>query len=325
MIERLKMLTQVYAPSGQEEEMRELVRKQLPANAQVTEDALGNIIAHLPGKGKKVMFAAHMDEIAIMVTYIEDNGYLRFTNIGGVSTANALHSKVLFPKGQVGVITIGDQKKKDMKIGDMYIDIGAKNKEEAEKIAPVGTVGVFQGQLDEIGGCVSGRALDDRAGCCALLEAIQHIGKHDNDLYFVFTVQEEIGIKGAKTAAYGIEPDLGIAIDVTACGDGIDGDKLAVKLGGGAAIKVRDSGMVAHPAVRSLMVEAARENNIPFQFEVLSGGTTDAAGIQVTKGGVPAGAISIPCRYIHSSVEMVHMADLCHVAELIRVIAEKTI
>lgn len=325
MIELLKQLTQINAPSGQEEEMRQFIRAQAPAAAEIKEDALGNIIVHLPGNGKKVMFAAHMDEIGVMVTYVEDNGYLRFTNVGGVSAANALHSKVVFPGGLKGIVAAGDTKKKDLKLADMYIDIGAKNAEEAEKLAPVGTTGVFCGTFDEISGCISSKALDDRAGCYALLEALQQIGKHDSDLYFVFTVQEEIGLKGAKTAAYGIEPDIGIAVDVTACGDGIDGEKMAIKLGGGAAVKVRDSGMIAHPAVRSLIVETARENDIPFQFEVLSGGTTDASGIQITKSGVPAGAISIPCRYIHSTAEMVSAEDLQHVAQLVRAIAEKTI
>lgn len=325
MMEQLKQLTQINAPSGQEEEMRQFIRAHVPAAAEIKEDALGNIIVHLPGGGKKVMFAAHMDEIGIMVTYVEENGYLRFTNIGGVSSANALHSKVVFPGGLKGIITTGDKKKKDLKLADMYIDIGAGDAETAEKLVPVGTTGVFCGTFDEMGGCVSSKALDDRAGCYALLEALQQIGKHESDLYFVFTVQEEIGLKGAKTAAYGIEPDIGIAVDVTMCGDGIDGEKMAIKLGGGAAVKVRDSGMIAHPAVRSLIVETARENDIPFQFEVLNGGTTDASGIQITKNGVPAGAISIPCRYIHSASEMVNIEDLQHVAKLIQVIAEKTI
>ncbi len=325
MTEQLKQLTQINAPSGQEEEMRQFIRAHIPPAAEIKEDALGNIIVHLRGTGKKMMFAAHMDEIGIMVTYVEDNGYLRFTNVGGVSTANALHSKVVFPGGIKGIITTGDSKKKDLKLADMYIDIGAKDKEEAEKLAPIGTTGVFCGAFDEIGGCVSSKALDDRAGCYVLLEVLQQIGNHENDLYFVFTVQEEIGLKGAKTAAYGIEPDIGIAVDVTMCGDGIDGEKMAVKLGGGAAIKVRDSGMIAHPAVRSLLVETAREHDIPFQFEVLSGGTTDASGIQITKNGTPAGAVSIPCRYIHSSVELVNKEDLHSAVQLIRAVAEKTI
>lgn len=325
MTELLKELTQIDAPSGKEEEMRRTIRKHLPTAAEVREDALGNLIVHMPGNGKKLMFAAHMDEIGIMVISAEEKGFLRFINVGGVSVSNILHSKVTFDGGVKGIITTDDVKKKDLKLSDMYIDIGAKNAEEATKKVPIGSMGVFCGAFDEIGGCVSAKALDDRSGCYALLRAMHQIGTHENDLYFVFTVQEEIGCKGAKTATYGIEPDMGIAVDVTACGDGIDGAKMAVHLGEGVAIKVRDSGMIAHPAVRDLMIETAREQNIPFQLEVLSGGTTDASSIQVTKNGIPSGTISIPCRYIHSASELVSTEDLQNVVRLIAAIAEKTI
>lgn len=325
MTELLKELTQINAPSGKEEAMRRTIREHLPETAEVREDALGNLIVRMPGNGKKMMFAAHMDEIGIMVTYAEEKGFLRFTNVGGVSAANILHSKVTFDGGVTGIITTDDAKKKDLKLSDMYIDIGATNANEATKKVPIGSMGVFCGAFDEIGGCVSAKALDDRSGCYALLRAMNQIGVHENDLYFVFTVQEEIGCKGAKTAAYGIAPDMGIAVDVTACGDGVDGTKMAVHLGHGAAIKVRDSGMIAHSAVRDLMVETAREQNIPFQLEVLTGGTTDASGIQMTKSGIPSGTVSIPCRYIHSASELVSAEDLQNVIRLITAIAEKTI
>lgn len=325
MTELLKELTQINAPSGKEEEMRRTIREHLPETAEVREDALGNLIVHMPGNGKKLMFAAHMDEIGIMVTYAEEKGFLRFTNVGGVSAANIMHSKVTFDGGVKGIITTDDAKKKDLKLSDMYIDIGAQNADEATQKVPIGSMGVFCGAFDEIGGFVSAKALDDRSGCYALLRAMHQIGTHENDLYFVFTVQEEIGCKGAKTAAYGIAPDMGIAVDVTACGDGIDGTKMAVHLGHGAAIKVRDSGMIAHPAVRDLMVETAREQKIPFQLEVLNGGTTDASGIQMTKSGIPSGTVSIPCRYIHSASELVSTEDLQNVIRLIAAIAEKTI
>ena len=310
----IKKLTETFGPSGYENQIRNIIKKEIRGYVDSLKvDRLGNLIAHIKGKGKKVMLAAHMDEIGIVTSYIDKNGFIRFSNVGGFFPIHSLTARIMFENGIIGVI--GEEQRNSMKdpleMSKMYIDIGARNKKEAEKIIPVGTFGCYERKFEDLGKRIIAKSLDDRIGCTVLIEVAKLVRKKvAADTYFVFTVQEEIGLKGAKTSAFGINPDIALSIDVTGTGDTPKARKMAIKLGNGAAIKVKDRGMISNPSVVNSLIKTAQKNNIPYQLEVLEMGTTDATVIQLTMEGVPSGAVSIPSRYIHSSSEMVDIDDV---------------
>ncbi|HHV27704.1 MAG TPA: M42 family metallopeptidase [Tissierellia bacterium] len=325
--ELVKKLVNIYSPSGDENNIREFIKDEIKDFVDEVEiDSLGNLIARKKGKGKKIMLAAHMDQIGLMVTDIDDKGFLRFTNIGGISPVLSLGQKVIFKNGTVGVIfaepvdNIGK-----LKLENMFIDIGVLNKEEAEKKVSIGDICVYESGFSENDNVIFSKCLDDRIGCFVLIETLKRVKNSDNDLYFVFTVQEEVGLRGAKTSAYKINPDLGIAIDVTSSGDTPKAKRFAVSLNKGTAIKVKDNSILTHPKVRELMAEVAEENSIPYQMEVLEFGGTDSGAIHLTREGIPTGAISIPTRYIHSTVEMSSKKDINYSVDLLVKLLEKTI
>ncbi|WHH59496.1 M42 family metallopeptidase [Petroclostridium sp. X23] len=328
MMDLLKELTQCYGPSGNEEKIRELLIEKIKDYVdEISVDPLGNLIARKKGNGKKLMFAAHMDEIGIIVTFIDDNGFLRFSNIGGVSPHYSLFQKVIFENGTIGIIGYEEkiEEMKNLKLEKMFVDIGASSKEEAEKMVNIGDAACFTGEFHQNFNKVSSKAMDDRIGCYILIEVIKSIKDNHNDLYFVFTVQEELGLRGAKTSAYSISPDYAIAIDVTGMGDIPGAKPMALKLGKGPAVKVKDSLIITHPFVRNLMVDTAKENEIPYQLEVLERGGTDSGAIHLTKGGIPSGVLSIPTRYIHSPREILDMDDVKNAIALMIAIALKKI
>ncbi|MDI6738953.1 MAG: M42 family metallopeptidase [Candidatus Edwardsbacteria bacterium] len=314
MKDLIKRMTETHGPSGSEERIREQIRKEIRGLADsVRVDTLGNLIAVKKGRGAKVMVAAHMDEIGFMVSHIDANGFLRISNIGGIYLHNIISQRVIFASGVVGAI--GEEraeKPTDPKqLDKMYIDIGARNKKEAEAMVAVGDVAGFHRPCEFLGERVIAKAMDDRIGCAIMIEALKRLKKSPNEIHFVFTTQEEVGLRGATTAAFGLDPDVGIAIDITGAFDTPDEKpKLPAVLGKGAAIKVKDSGMLAHPAVKQLMVATAKANRIPHQLDILEGGTTDGAAIYKTRSGIPTGVISVPTRYAHSPSEMVDMTDV---------------
>lgn len=305
----LKKLVSVYGPSGREGLIREVISKEISSFVdEIYTDALGNLIAHKKGNGKKVMLAAHMDEIGICVTFIEDNGFIRFSAVGGLYEKDLNARRVVFENGIIGVIGI-DEDNEDKKITKMFIDIGANSREETEKLITIGDMAVFCGNFVEQGDTLISKAMDNRAGCYVLIEAIKKI-KSRNDLFFVFTVQEEVGLRGAKTSAFGIMPDYALAVDVTDTGDTPENIKMDTKLGEGACIKVMDRSVLCDSFVRSLLIELAKSNKIDYQLEVMTAAATDAGEISLTGAGVKTGGVSIPTRYIHSPSEMISKKDL---------------
>lgn len=305
----LKKLVSVSAPSGCEKEIAAVIKKEVQNYAdEVCTDVLGNLIVHKKGNGKKIMFAAHMDEIGIVVTFVEENGFLRFSNVGGLYAKELLGRRVIFKNGTAGVIYT-EKDNKAMQISKMYIDIGAVCREEAEKTASIGDTAVFEGIYHRNGDKIISKSLDNRAGCYVLIEALKRV-KTDNDLYFVFTTQEEVGLRGARTAAFSVNPDVAIAVDVTDTGDTPEERKMAVTLGKGACIKVMDRSIICDSEIRSLLIETARKNNIAYQLEIMTEGGTDAGVIHLTKDGVKTGGISVPTRYIHSPSEMADANDI---------------
>ncbi|SEF52176.1 endoglucanase [Caloramator fervidus] len=325
-MEILKKLVSIYGPSGREDMVAEFIIDNIKDYVdEIQKDVLGNVIAIKKGKGKnKIMLASHMDQIGFMVNFIDENGFLRFSNVGGINPYSLLFKRVVFKNGVEGIIA-KEQKAdiKELSMKDLFIDIGVGNKEEASKKVQVGDFAVLKSDFKDLGDVLVGPAFDDRLGCYILIELVKNIKDTDNDVYFVFTTQEEVGLRGAKVAAYKIQPDLAIVVDVTSTGDTPNCNKMVVKLGEGAAIKIMDRGFIVHPKVKDLLVSIAEEYNIKYQFEILDLGTTDAAEIHVSKAGVPTGVVSIPTRYIHSDSEMVSKKDIEAAINLLIKVLEK--
>ncbi len=314
----LRQLTQIPGPSGYEHQIREAIRETVAPHAdEITTDALGNLIVRKGkvGQGKRIMLAAHMDEIGVMVSHIDENGFARFAPIGGVRPAYCLGGRVRFLNGRVGVI---NQEKtadpaKTPSLDQMFIDLGSPNHG-----IKVGDVAAFDRTFEDFGERVVSKALDDRVGVAVLISALRQLESTPHEVYFVFSVQEEVGVRGATTAAFHIAPDVGIAVDVTGWGDTPKVPPMVdVALGKGPAIKIRDGGMLADPRVVQWMIATAEKAKIPYQREVLLSGSTDARAIQLSRAGVPAGTISIPCRYVHSPSEMVDVRDAENAAALL--------
>ncbi|HOQ75129.1 MAG TPA: M42 family metallopeptidase [Thermoclostridium sp.] len=320
MFDTISMLVNAFGPSGRENRVAEVVTQMIKDKVdEISSDAMGNLIAVKKGSGKKIMLAAHMDEIGLIITTIDDKGFLRFGTVGGVLPLISLGQRVVFENGLTGVVWYEEsiESMKDAKIDKMYIDIGAKTREQARELVEIGDMAVFEGRPVEQNGLIISKALDDRVGCAILAELARRCPATDNEIYYVFTTQEEVGLRGARTAAYAIRPDLAIAIDVTRTGDTPKSKPGAVSLGEGPAIKVKDNSVIAHPRIRERLVDCARENGIPFQFEVVDKGGTDAGSIHITAGGIPSGGVSIPTRFIHSASEIVDIKDVENAARLL--------
>jgi endoglucanase len=321
----IRRLTEAYGPSGHEDEIRGVIRDEIaPMADEVLADTLGNLIASRAGRGdgKKVMLAAHMDEIGVIISYVDDKGFLRFQAIGGVGPTTLVGGRVQFEDGAVGVIATENRKdfSKDPDLTKLYIDVGATCREEAE--ARMGQAASFVRPFADLGQRIVAKAIDDRIGCAVLVETLRRLKNPAHDVYAVFSVQEEVGLRGARTSAYGLEPELGIAVDITVAADTPEAAKLTMRLGAGPCIKVMDSGMLSHPGVKDLLVNTAEANGIPYQMEVLPAGTTDAAAIQLVRSGVPAGCVSIACRYFHTPSEMVDISDVEESVKLLVAVLE---
>ena len=323
-MELLKKLTDTFGVSGSETKITDIIKSEVDGLGELSLSPMGNLTLHIPGNGKKILFAAHMDEIGVMVRFIDDNGFIYISAVGGLDPATILNTRVRFENGVSGVISKGEKKEiKDLKITDMFVDIGAKNKTDAEKKVSLGMCGKFESAFEAANDIVISRSLDNRAGCWALIKAAKMLGKTNCDIWMVFTSQEEIGLRGAATAAFDICPDYAIAVDVTDTGDTPDCEKMAVKLGCGPCVKIMDRGIVANHEVREIIESAAKDANIPVQQEILTAGMTDAAYLQYSCGGIKTGAVSIPLRFIHTPNEMANSEDLQNTAELICAICKK--
>jgi len=314
----IEKLINTPSPSGYEAQIREVVRTEIEGLVdEVSVDALGNLIARKGSGGKKIMLAGHMDEIGVIATHIDENGFIRFSNLGGVSPRYAPGGRVRFLDGTLGVIGIerNSDATKVPPLNKMFIDVGATSKKDCG--IKVGDVAVFERPFSVLGKRLVSKAMDDRIAVAVMIETLRRLKKSPHELYFVFTVQEEVGVRGATTAAFGIDPDLGLAVDVTMTGDTPKGVKMEVALGKGPAVKIKDAGSLADPRVIQWMTSTAEKAKIPYQMEILEFGGTDARAIQLTRAGVPAGCLSIPCRYVHSPSEMVDLGDVENAVKLL--------
>jgi len=322
----LRELTEVLGPSGREDAIRSAIRREVRSLAdEIRTDALGNLIARKRpaiaagsrATPSKIMIAAHMDEIGLTATHVDPKGFTRFASVGGVDPRHLPGSRVRFMNGTAGVTGLEPTTTptENLSIERMFIDVGA----QSGKACPIqsGDMACFERPFLELGERVAAKSLDNRAGCAVAIEALRKLGRTPHDVYFVFTTQEEFGSAGLRTSAYGINPDLGISVDVTPCGDtpGMRGSEVC--LGTGPAVKIRDSAMLSDPRVVQWMVRTAERREVPYQREVLVEHAGNAQEIQMVRGGVPVGGVSIPCRYIHSPSEMVDLRDLANAAKLI--------
>lgn len=312
----LKKLIKASGVSGRESKIAGVIREVAEGYADdIHSDALGNLIVYKKGSSaspKKLMLAAHMDEIGFTVTFIDEKGYLRVAPVGGIEWTAAAFTSVVFADGTRGVLVPEAQTKPSEFAADKFvIDIGAENRRDAEKRVSVGDFASVEPILERLANRrYAGRPLDDRIGCVVLLEALRTVKDCKNDTYFVFTAQEEVGCRGARTAAFGIAPDFSVAFDVTDTGDECNSRPMAVKLGAGCAIKIKDSSVICDPALTALLRSEAEKAEIKYQLEILTAGGTDTSAMQTAAAGSRAAAISIPTRYIHTGVELIDMRDV---------------
>ena len=331
----LEKLSNAPGISGFEEEIRKIIFNELDGVVdEIKIDEMGNLIAVKNGdlNGKKIMLAAHMDEIGLMVRYIDSDGFIKFSKIGGINDQMLLNQDIYIQtsdgdvNGVIGSKPPHKMKKSErdkvLEYDKMFIDIGAANKEEALKMVQIGDPIIIKQNFQDLGdSLVKGKALDNRAGCAVLVEVLKRVNSSAT-IYGVGTVQEEVGLKGAKTSAFRINPDMAFALDVTIAGDhpGIKSEEAPSKLGEGPTIVLADQsgdGIITHPKIKKLLITVAEKENIPFQLEVSEGGTTDGTAIHLTRQGIPTGVISPPSRYIHTPVSVVNMEDIENTVKLI--------
>ena len=317
MIQTLqKMLPTTPSVSGRERGIREIIEAVMrPLCDEVRTDAMGNLICLKRGSAaapRKVMLCAHMDEIGFIVNFIEDNGYLRVAPIGGIHYGAAAFTEVVFENGVKGVLVpeADVPSKEAPKAEKCYVDIGAATRKEAERRVRIGDCCAVKPHLTHLNANrVVGRPLDDRIGCACLAEIARTLTSPADDMYYVFSVQEEVGCRGAKTAAFAIGAELALVYDVTGTGDEQGSKPMAVKLGDGVAVKIKDSSVICDQSLVDELLALAKQEKIAAQSEILTYGGTDTSSIQMTGFGCRAGALSIPSRYIHSGVEMIDLRD----------------
>lgn len=333
----LKELTDAKGIPGNEREPREVMKKYIePFSDEVTTDGLGSLIAKKVGKegGPKIVVAGHLDEVGFMVTQIDEKGFLRFQTVGGWWSQVMLAQRVTIvtSKGDVtGVIgskpphiLSPEARKKPVEIKDMFIDIGASSREEAQEwgVKPGDmVVPYFEFTVMNNEKMLLAKAWDNRIGCAIAIDVLKQLKgeNHDNVVYGVGNVQEEVGLRGAKTSTYTINPDIGFAVDVGIAGDtpGITEKEAMSKMGKGPQILLYDASMVSHKGLRDFVTGVADELDIPYQFDLVAGGGTDAGSIHLSHEGVPSLAISVATRYIHSHAAMLHRDDYENAVKLI--------
>jgi len=324
----LKRLSEIGGVPGREDQVRELISSEIKDIVDdLQTDAMGNLIAYKKAAregGKKVMLSAHMDEIGFYVKYIDDKGFLRVHNVGGFDTRNLFARQVTVHTASgenlVGIlnpatkpihIASADERKKIPQMNEFAIDLGLDADTVKDKVR-VGDMVTLRQEFVDLGDVVTGKALDDRVNCWILIRVLKELENPAHDVYAVFSVQEEVGLRGATTSAFHVEPDIGIALDTTLAVDvpGTSDDQSVTRLGAGVAIKILDGASISTRWLVDSFVELAEQNEVNYQLEVLPLGGTDARAIQLSRQGVPSLTLSIPSRYVHTVTEMVAKSDL---------------
>ena len=330
MKQLLKTLTQVSAPSGREHELRAAVQKMIqPYADEVRVDALGNLIAR-KGKaaknGKRIMLAAHLDEIGLIVSHVDANGFARFSALGRFAPHRRVGARVKFLNGALGVIGLerdAEQKDRAPSLDKYFIDTGATGQKDSP--VKIGDVAVYDSTFLDLGGRVVSKCLDDRVGVALLVESLRNFKSGQNEIYYVFTVQEEVGGRGAGPAAFGLDPEIGLAVDVTIASEAPNArERNLIALGRGPAIKIKDSSVIADPRLVESLTRLAEKNRIPRQFELAESIGTDARAMQITGLGARAGGLAIPLRNLHSPSEMIDLRDVQDAGRLLAALLRST-
>uniref|UniRef100_A0A7J2TJL2 M42 family peptidase n=1 Tax=Archaeoglobus fulgidus TaxID=2234 RepID=A0A7J2TJL2_ARCFL len=333
MIELIRKLSNAHGVSGFEDEIREVIKAEIESFAdEVKIDRFGNLIATKNGRERSLMISAHMDEIGFVVKKIDEKGFIRFAPIGGWFSQIALAQRVvLYGKNKIyGVIGCKpphvmkeEERKKSIEISEMFIDIGARSREEVINLGiNIGTpIAIDREVVQLANNRISGKAFDNRVGLAVAIESFKNC-KNSVTVHFVATSQEEVGLKGARVSAYKLEPNVAIAVDSCPSTDfpGSESAHIDVALGKGPVITIVDAsgrGLIVSQKVLRWLKETAEKNGIPYQLEVAEGGTTDATAISLTKEGIPSGVVSVPARYIHSPVEVVDLNDVNWAVKLV--------
>lgn len=337
----LKALTEAHGVPGYETEVREVLRGYMAPLGEVTQDKLGSLICHQPGSGPKVMLVGHMDEIGFIVTYVTEDGFIKFLPLGGWWDQVLLGQRVVVKthKGNVlGVIGAkpphllpADERSKLVEKKDMYVDIGATSRDEAvaagvragDPMIPDNNFAILANPQTYMS-----KAFDNRIGCATVIGALQHFkdnADRPNDLYGVQTVMEEVGVRGATTSVRAIDPDVAIILEADIAGDvpGIKPEQSSVRLGGGPALMLIDARMIPNLKLRDLVVETAAEQGIPLQFSNMPGGSTDGAAIHMHGIGVPTVVMGVPTRHIHSHASIIHRRDFDHAVQLVSAVVSR--
>ncbi len=324
MIDTIRDLVQCNGVSGNERSVAEYIKKQVLSYAdKVYEDVLGNLVAVRKGEGPKVMLMAHMDEIGLVATFVDEKGFVRVSGVGYVNPKETLNRPIIFENGVMGVFTCGKEDKKEIKISDCYVDIGAADREETLRRIEIGMTASFVSETFETGSKIVSNALDNRVGCYCLMETLRRLKNPTCEVYAVFTVQEEVGLRGARVSGFDIEPEVALAVDVTLSGDHPDATETSASLGKGAAIKVRDRSAICAKSIIDDLENLAARKGIACQRDVLSAGGTDIGSVQLLGKGVQVGGVSIPIRYCHSAIEMADRRDVEAVIGLLTAYLEK--
>lgn len=324
----LRELTEAHGCPGQEDAIREIVKRELGSTCELTTDTMGNLICFRPANSahssrKKLMIAAHMDEIGFRVKHVSDKGFLRIAPSGGwdprqmASQRVVVHTEtgplkgVLMASTKPKHLLTAAEQGKEMTIDDYFIDIGHSGPDAQAKVQ-IGDGVTMDRSFQQMGDLCTCKAMDDRVAVFVMIEAMKAVKTHSVDVYAVATVQEEIGLRGATASGWSVHPDVVVAVDITLANDfpGIPEELAITKLGAGTAIKIMDSSLICHPKVVKHFRELAKSNSITHQIELLPLGGTDAGGVQRLHGGIPAFTLSVPCRYVHTVNETVHAADV---------------
>ena len=319
----LRKLMSIISPPGRESNFCQMIQSEIENyNLDIRQDALGNLIVHKKGTGKKIMLAAHLDQIGLIVTKVSNEGFLSFFNMGGLIPPSLIGQRMISGKKVEGVINTSTAKLDSLTLNDLYLDIGCSSKEEAEKKVHIGDAFVFKSDFYEDENIIMSSGMDDKIGCFILLELIKSSLDSPYDIYYVFTVQEEVGTRGAATSGYAIAPDIAIAIDITPAGDSPNIKYSNTAIGKGAAIKLMDPSLVAPEHMVNQLINAAEDAKISYQLEIMERGGTDSGAIHLLKTGIPCGVLSIPTRNAHTANEIVHKFDVVETIRLLKYILE---
>lgn len=321
----LKEYTEAFGVSGCEKEIRDIIKDKVENLGDTRVDKLGSLIVHKKGTGKRIMIAAHMDEVGFIVTAIKDDGRIKFAPVGGIDPRILISKRVIFGRNKtLGVIgskpihlQSPEERTTPLKLDQLFIDIGASSKEEVQKYIKLGDYATFESKYVDMGKYIKSKALDDRVGCAILTEILR--GKYDLDMFGVFTVQEEVGLRGAGAAAFAIEPEIAIVLEGTTCADIAKDEKdFVTTVGQGPAISLMDASSAANGRLLRRIVEVAEQNNIPYQYRRGKVGGNDAGKIHRSKEGCITATISVPTRYIHSPISMISKQDYENTLKLVK-------